>query len=300
LSEQAMTADDLLTATSLDPAAGRRFIDLLVSLGLITRDRGGLKLSRFSNSWLNRNSATNQRHTVAFEQLLLEKWDSLGTVLKQGQGSLIAELEPEEYRQRLQLYQGAMGEAAVVRAEELWSSFPIAAEQGAVIDLGAGDSTYLRAFLSRHPHWQGIACDLPAVCALAANNPAPDGLRFSPCNLLDPHDLEMFVDAHRTTADLLLMSNFCHCYSPREINGLLRVTDELLGTEGKLLIHDFFRDINQSGALYDLHMLVNTLNGRTYAVSEMSALLADAGFMISDTMELQSGSRLLIAVRTGD
>src|SRR5512133_327158 len=176
LEDAELTIEGLLTATTLRAEEGRRFIDLLVNVGLLERYNEKLFLSRFSRSYLSRTSATGQRHVLEFEPILMDKWRQLGTVLEQGQGNLNVEQTPPEYAQRLQLYQQAMGEAAVVRSRELWDAVTQLPEQGTIIDIGAGDGTYLRSFLSFHPGWNAVACDLPDVCARLADQSLPENL----------------------------------------------------------------------------------------------------------------------------
>ncbi len=278
LEEGERTLEELLAATGLKPEEGRRFIELLVNVGLLEQYDGQLFLSRFSRSYLSRSSATSQRHVLEFEPTLMENWRKLGTVLHEGQGALISEQSPDEYRERLQLFQQAMTEAAQVRSRELWDAVTLLPERGTIIDIGAGDGTYLREFLARHPLWQGIACDLPDVCAQAATDAIPENLSFHPCNILDRQELAELVAGHRAQADLLLFSNICHCYGPAENEALLLQAGELLAEDGLLIVHDFYRDANSFGALYDLHMLVNTYNGRSYTTAETAAMLQSAGF----------------------
>jgi predicted metal-binding protein len=290
--------EHVLAATDLRPAEGRRFIDLLVSVGLLEQYDEKLYLSRFSRSYLSRSSATSQRHVLEFEPILMENWRQLGTVLEQGQGSLIREQAPEEYQARLQLYQQAMSEAARIRSRELWEAITQLPEQGTIIDIGAGDCTYLREFLVRHPLWQALACDLSDVCAGLAAGFLPENLRLHPCNILDGQELAALVDSYRAKADLLLFSNLCHCYGPDESRTLLMQAGEMLAKDGLLVIHDFYRDANSCGALYDLHMLVNTWNGRSYTTAEITAMLQSAGFGHTSTIELPSSSLALISSRT--
>lgn len=289
--------DELLQATSLQPEEGRRFVDLLVNCGLLEQYDGKLYLSRFSRSYLGRNSATSQRNVLEFEPILMENWRRIGTVLQEGQGTLIREQPPEVYRERLQIYQRAMGEAAVVRSGELWDAVSQLPEQGTIIDIGAGDGTYLREFLARHPGWNAVACDLPDVCDRLAAGFPPDNLTLYPCNILDPLELAGLVEGYYTKADLLLFSNICHCYGPAENRALLDQAGKMLTEAGLLVVHDFFRDANPSGALYDLHMLVNTWNGRSYSTTETTALLQSAGFKHTTVIELPSSSLALIATR---
>lgn len=289
--------DELLAATSLQPGEGRRFIELLVGVGLLERYDNRLYLSRFSRSYLSRTSADSQRHVLEFEPLLMENWSQLGTVLREGQGALIREQAPNECRKRLQLYQQAMGEAAVVRSGELWDAIIQLPEQGIIIDIGAGDGTYLRSFLASHPGWQGVACDLPDVCNVLAAQSLPANMTLYPCNILERQELAGLVERYRARADLLLFSNLCHCYGPDENAALLGQAGELLAQDGLLIVHDFFRDANSFGALYGLHMLVNTWNGRTYSTAETAALLQDAGFGHTAVIELPSSSLALVASR---
>src|SRR6185369_9362867 len=110
----AATNDELLATTSMQREEGRRFIALLVSAGLLEQYDGQFLLSRFSRTYLAKSSPASQRHVLEFEPLLMDNWRRLGTVLQEGQGALIREQSPEEYRERLQLYQQAMSEAAQI------------------------------------------------------------------------------------------------------------------------------------------------------------------------------------------
>lgn len=290
-----LPADELLLAAALQAEAGRRFIELLVTAGVLVADDGLLSLSPFSSRYLKRSSATCQRNVLAFEPILMANWQRLGDILQQGQGALMREQSPDDYRKRLDLYQRAMGEAALVRSGELWDALNQPAEQGTILDIGAGDGTYLREFLNRHPGWQAVACDLPDVCDSMADQGIPENMRLYPCNILDQQEMTGLVGTYRGRVDLLLVSNLCHCYGPEETTALLGQVAGLLKEHGQLIVHDFFRDANPVGALYDLHMLVNTYNGLSYTTSEMVAMLQQAGFVVSSIVELPSRSLGIIA-----
>lgn len=298
LDDSELTIDELLTATALRPDEGRRFIETLVNVGLLEEYDGRLFLSRFSRTFLSRTSPASQRRVLEFEPTLMDNWGRLGEVLRDGQGTQVREQPQEEYHPRLELFQGAMSEAAVVRSRELWDALKCLPERGTIIDIGAGTGTYLREFLTRHPEWRGIACDLPDVCARAANAALPHNLTLYPVNILERQELAALVAGQRGTVDLLLFSNLCHCYSPDENRTLLEQAGEMMTGDGLLVVHDFYRDANSFGALYDLHMLVNTYNGRSYTTAETAALLANAGFPHHSLIELPSSSSALVATRT--
>ena len=293
----ACTSAELVDTVGLRAEEGARFVAVLIATGLLEEYDGRLFLSRFSRTFLTRTSTTEQRSVLAFEPLLMENWERLGEVLRNGQGALVTEQSPEEYQRRLSLFQAAMGEAATVRSRELWDSITNLAAEGTIIDIGAGDGSYLLEFLARHPGWRAVACDLPDVCAAAATDDATT-VTWHPCNILDSTALTALLDHHRGTTDLLLLSNLVHCYSPEENRAILRQAVDLLSPDGLLLVHDFYRDTSAFGALYDLHMLVNTWNGRSYATSEIVEMLHEAGLPHCTTQELPSGSLALVASRT--
>lgn len=294
----ACTPKELLACCGLRPEEGRRFIQSLVNMGFLEQYDGQLYLTRFAATYLAGTSPLNQRSVLEFEELLMENWGRLGTVLAEGQGALISEQPREEYQRRLTLFQRAMAEAARVRSRELWEALPGLAESGLIVDIGAGDGSYLRAFLERHPGWQAIACDLPDVCAAAQSGPAPENLHWHPINILEPAELENLVAAHRASAAVVLLSNLIHCYSTVENRAVLAQLQELPSTDGLLIVHDFFSDANGFGALYDLHMLVNTYNGRCYTLEETAGLLRQAGFPQQTLLELPSRSHAVVASRS--
>lgn len=298
LDEADCSVAELLAGVALKPGEGRRFVETLVNVGLLEEYDERLFLSRFSRAFLSRTSPTSQRKVLEFEPTLMGNWGRLGEVMQEGQGAQVCEQSDTDYRERLQLFQQAMSDAAQVRSRELWDVLTGLPEQGTIIDVGAGEGVYLREFLARHPGWRGIACDLPDVCAQAASGPLPHNLSFHPCNILDRQELAALVAGCRASVDLLLFSNICHCYSPVENRALLEQAGEMLTGDGLLVVHDFYRDATSYGALYDLHMLVNTYNGRSYTIAETAAFLAKAGFPHHSLIELPSSSSVVVATRT--
>ncbi|NJD92367.1 MAG: O-methyltransferase family 2 [Geobacter sp.] len=295
LEDGELTAAELLAAARLQSDAGGRFIGHLVGTGLLHEHDGRLALSAFSKAYLSRSSSRCQRHVIAFEPLLMENWSNLGTVLRNGQGTLLRPRSAEECAGRLELFQQAMSETARVRAAELWDNFPALPDRGRIIDIGAGDAVYLREFLARNPGWQGVACDLPDVCHRLSATELPENMALWPCNILDEQQLAGFVEDHPATADILLLSNVCHCFGFEENGLLLGRAARLLTDTGNIIIHDFFRDTGSLGAMYDLHMLVNTYNGRSYTIAETAAMLQAAGCYQQTQFDLPSGSHAIVA-----
>lgn len=291
------TIDHLSGATGMKEEEGKRFVYLLVNIGFLERYGDRIYLSLFARKFLLKESELSQRSVLEFEKVLIGKWDSLGAVLRQGQGDLVTDLLPEEYANRLGLFQNAMGEAARIRAKELWDAIAFLPETGLIIDVGAGDGTYLKEFLKRYSHWRAVACDLPDVFASYGSEILEARMSNHACNILDTKQRGELVSRHKGTASVLLLSNFIHCYSERENVAIISQLGDLLKEDGLLVIHDFFRDGNGFGALYDIHMMVNTYNGRTFTFAETERMLQEAGFNHNSVVELPSYSHGIVARR---
>ncbi len=294
--QEGCSIDHLLDATGFKAEEGRRFVVLLVNAGILEECGDRLCLSRFARTYLRKEGELSQRGVLEFEKLLVDKWRSLRTILREGQGTLIVDQPPGEYRRRLRLFQKAMGEAALVRANELWDAIAELPDTGLIVDVGAGDCSYLTEFLRRHSRWHAVACDLPDVFAVAGEV-AKARMDIHACNIIDARERNELVSRYRGSASLLLMSNFIHCYSEPENVAIIGQLGDLLKEDGALVIHDFFRDGNGFGALYDIHMMINTYSGRTFTFDESERILREAGFTRSSTVELPSFSHGIVARR---
>ena len=93
--------------------------------------------------------------------------------------------------------------------------------------------------------------------------------------------------------DLVLLSNLMHCQGWEETTVLLGQAAALTKPQGQVLVHDFFSDDSPFGALYDLHMLLNTYNGRTYSGGELEKMARSQGLMMASRRQLPSGSALV-------
>ncbi len=284
-----------------EPVYGDRFLRCLCGLGLLKRHGSWYSLSRFAAIYLYSASVQYQGKTLAFEQKLQQSWQRLPATLASGKRINTNNKNPLELRQAFVTYLGAMDEAARIRAIELWGAIQVPAATGTILDIGAGAGTFLLHFLSKHPGWRAIFCDLPEVVANAELHQQLAGMPTSrldwcACNLLDdgPSAFDAIGDQ---SCDLVLLSNIIHCQGTAETEMLLRKAVAKTAEQGLLIIHDFFSDTGWRGALYDIHMMIHTYNGKTYSLQEIIELAAHSGFCHSVSEQLPSGSTALILSR---
>ncbi|MGD9946869.1 MAG: methyltransferase [Desulfobulbus sp.] len=300
--EQGETSERICAHIGWDNAYGKRFLNCLWRVGLLERGDGDLfHASRFSRTFLCRTSPAFQGRTLQFEQQLHQSWQFLDATLRAGQRIFAAgDKSAEELQKAFALYLGAMDEAATIRAEELWQELGPLPTKGRILDMGAGSGAYLAVFLDYYPKWQAIFSDLPQVVDCSSHHRLdPFFSRISWCraNLLSEESSE-FETIESGSCDLVLLSNLIHCQGGEETARILQRAAEKTAPEGRLLIHDFFSDRGWRGALYDLHMMLNTYNGRTYELQECVDMVAGSGFSCHTTHALASGSTLLAFSRS--
>ena len=100
------------------------------------------------------------------------------------------------------------------------------------------------------------------------------------------------------SCDLVLLSNVLHCQGTEESLLVLRKAASKTSAEGLLIIHDFFADTDWRGALYDLHMMLNTYNGKTHRRDDIIEAAGRCGLGSHRTRQLPSGSTLLVFARS--
>lgn len=287
-------AGEICAKTGMDESYGTRFLEVLAQLGFLERHGNDYGLGTFARRFLTKGAHFYQGESLEFEKTLTRSWNHLSQTLVQGKRVFNAgEKSPDEYQSSLDLYLHAMDNAARIRAGELWRMIQPSRDGGLILDAGAGSGAFLKDFLNRNPSWNGVFCDLPDVVALARNNPELSGLihriDFRAVNLLDEADGQIHHQA-----DILLCSNLVHCQGVEETRVLLSRLAPHVSPSGCLIVHDFFTDQGPEGAMYDLHMMLNTYNGRTYSMDHVRDMMTSMGFIRQRVLELDSSSMALV------
>ncbi|WP_319587582.1 methyltransferase [uncultured Desulfobulbus sp.] len=301
LASQGGFAEEICAAIGWDLEYGRRFLDCLCQLGFLGKEENRYGLSPEAKPYLERHSPHSLRRTLDFEQQLRLSWSQLDATLKTG-GRIFAagDKSPEELHQARIRYLGAMDEAAGVRAAEVWQCCPGLPPSGIMLDLGAGSGAFIAEFLRRNPEWSAIFCDLPEIIASEELHrrltPWRERVTWCGCNLLDKEssDLDRIPDRD---CDLVLLSNVLHCQGTEESLLILRKAVSKTSAQGLLIVHDFFADTDWRGALYDLHMMLNTYNGKTHRQDDIIDAASRCGLGSHRTRQLPSGSTLLAFAR---
>ncbi len=169
-----------------------------------------------------------------------------------------------------------------------------------VLDVGGGAGAWCRAFRQQWPGVRSVLFDLPETLA-AARRLYPDDASWEGIEALAGNILAPCIRGAQF--DLIILSNVIHAYGDREAQVILKYCAGCLAPGGMILIHDYLADLHDvdpvKGTLYDLHMLINTYNGRIYRLAELMALLEDAGLHQVRLKHLRTDTSILLASPDG-
>lgn len=300
---------ELARRCAADPAALRRLVEALSALGLVSVHDGRAACTAVAAKHLVPGAPRYLGHSLAYRQRLARTWPRLAAAVRTG-GSPLTPPEDEDdasYRERVRAYLTAMDDVAQHKAPLLAERLDLEmVENRAVLDLGGGAGALCAELLSRHPGWRGVVVDMPEVAAEARRlwaervaagdaaareltSPAAGAprLEFAGLDLLQPR---LPAPPGGGGWGLILASNIAHAYAAADTAAILQRAARALAPDGVLVVHDFWTDGPGRGpakaALFDLHMLIHTYQGRTYPWTWVRDQLGGAGLQVAGPVPL--------------
>jgi 5-hydroxybenzimidazole methyltransferase len=304
LGDESAAAEELANRAGYEADGLNRFMAALVALGLIVEHEGKFANGPLAAHYLRPGNEAYTGDFLLYRRYLTSHWQRLRDRIRQGVRANDRPLDetPEVFRERTLAYVRAMDLQARIKAAEgvdlldkVLSRPPVR-----VLDVGGGAGAWCRALLSRWPEVRPVLFDLPETLAAArqlyANELDWQGIEVISGNILTPH-------IQGASFDLILLSNILHAYGPSEAGAILHYCASCLAPSGLVLIHDYLADLHDvdpvKGTLYDLHMLINTFNGRIYRLEELLAMLREAGLKHVRLRHLHTDTSLLLANQAG-
>jgi len=305
LGDKAATVSELVEQCHYDADALGRLLQTLAAMGLLVQHAGRFANSPLAAKYLVPGIASYMGDFLLYRRYLISHWQRLGARVSLGPRANARQEEesPKAYRERTLAYVRAMDLQARLKASEAvpllssaWTTPP-----QRLLDVGGGAGAWCRAFLRQWPQSQAILFDLPEVLSAAFQlYPDPrhwEGIMPLAGNILSP----CFQEA---AFDVILLSNILHAYGAREAQNIVDLCAGCLRPHGSLIIHDYLVDAHPvdpvKGVLYDLHMLINTYNGRIYSLAEMTTMLQQAGLRHIRCQHLRTDTSILLATADGN
>ncbi len=289
--------ESLVEATGVAPNRLRTLLVALTSVGLVVRDGDGYRNAPASERYLVRGAPAYfgdyyrfQIDRQIYPALLHLDAGIAGDTAHLAFDSLAGlTSDPEEASAftRAQ-HAGSMGPALMLaRALDL-------GDARVLLDVGGGSGAFSIALCQRHPQLRATVLDYPNVLAVAERFVREAGLQDRIAYLGGDAVGTPWPD----TQDVVLMSYLVSAVAEPSIPLLLRKAWDALRPGGRLLIHDFMLDDDETGpplaALWFLQYLSGRVDGICFSAATLAAQLARQGFdAISDQVAVPEITKLV-------
>jgi O-methyltransferase/methyltransferase family protein len=282
-------SDALAQATQAHPAALRRLLRALVSLGVFEEDAQG----RFGLTPMGTHLRSDVPGSLRAPVLFLageEGWRSWGALLHSVQTG-----EPAfdhvygmggfdyyaEHPEGAKILDEAMAGFTALVADAVLGAYDFSGTR-TLVDVGGGNGALLAAILKAHPTMRGILFDLPHVVSGAPQVLGDAGV-VARCQVVGGSFFESVPEG----GDAYLLKWIIHDWDDERSVAILTACRRAMKGNGKLLVvdqvlpHRAEPSESTDAFMFDLEMLVVTSGGRERSEDEFRTLLAAAGFRLN-------------------
>jgi hypothetical protein len=280
------SAPELMERFGWHPRATGPFLDALVSMGLLRRDRAGLySNSRQAGLFLVRGRPSYIGGLMELSsKRLYDLWSGLGDLLRTGRPEAEEERGESEFFSSLYRDPTALreflvgmtgissGEATLIAARFPWGRYRT------FVDVGAAQGALPVRLALTHSHLTGASYDLPAVGPIfdeyVASFGLTDRLHFIPGDM---------NDGPLPRADVICFGHLLHGYGEPKRRELIAKAFVAVPSGGALLVYDAMIDPdrrrNVVGLLSSLNIMLETREGFEATTDQYVGWLREAGFV---------------------
>jgi SAM-dependent methyltransferase len=293
----AKTLDDVCAETRTSERGMRALLNALVGLELLAKDREDrYALTAESATFLV--SGKESFHGAFFlltSEPMLPAWRQLYEIVRTGRPAQQINLEGDgvPFFSRFVEDIFSIHYPAARRVAEVLGVSNVTAPTS-VLDLAAGSGVWSIALAQQSPHVRVTAVDWPGVIPITRKVTARLGVaerfRFVAGDVLEAS----FGSGH----SIATAGHILHSEGEARSRRLLKKAFDALAPGGTLAIAEILVDANRTSPLpaliFALNMLVNSDQGDTFSLGEISAWLHDAGFTNVRTVEAPGLAPLII------
>jgi cyclopropane fatty-acyl-phospholipid synthase-like methyltransferase len=164
-----------------------------------------------------------------------------------------------------------------------------------LLDLGAGPATYAITFAQANPGLKATVFDLPMPMEIARENIETNGLT----DRVDTLAGNFLQNDIGTGYDFIWVSQILHSHDEGQCKLIIAKSVAALNPGGQLAIQDFY--LNADGAsptgaaMFGVHMLAVTPQGRAYTHGEVAEWMQEAGLTPPQFIESGMDASILVA-----
>ncbi len=301
LAAGARRAGELAAKTGSDPAALRRVLRLLTSVGLFTEaDDGAFALTPLGDALRSDLPGSARAMVLLFAGIgIQDSWKELEFCVTTGQpafrkhspdGDAFSNFDAEQAK----IFDAAMATFAPQTAAAMAAAYEFS-QFGTLMDVGGGNGAILVGLLGANPGLRGIVFDRPQATEGARARLAEAGLAAR-CKVVAGD----FFASVPEGADAYLLKHVIHDWDDEKAVAILRNCRRAMGAKSRLLIAEgvYPSHVDQSlasrgAAANDVNMLVVT-GGRQRSEAEFRSLYDGAGLTLTKIVPTLSPAVSLI------
>jgi SAM-dependent methyltransferase len=275
--QQPVKAEQVADRLNLNPEATKRLLNALTSLEIVVKENGQYHLPPAARSYLTTGGEHSMKQWIQLSSDLIPVWAQLSTFIKSGIliKSIMDMLGSDPHNMRN--FTDAMHDKALKATWLIAREIPIG-DAHSMLDVGGGPGTYALEWCKLHSHLQATVFDIAPVLEVTKNYIEAYGLQ----GRVDtkPGDFHK-DDLGDSQYDLVLMANILHMYDADMSKFLVAKAVKAVKPGGRIVIHGFCTDEDQTGPLEDTLFSLNigmlTEGGRAHPVQEKIDWLKSAG-----------------------
>ncbi len=256
-----LSAQEIARAKGFDPRRVERFMAALGQIGVVQSLKGGYRIAPGLERYFQKDSPFYIGPYLQHAEALKSSWDSIAQALK----------GPPEKRRT----PGFLPNLARALFPFNWSlACQLAGELGrrnSVLDVASGSCVWSAPFVLQGA--RGTAIDLPEVIEKAAR-PTLERLGILERYKLIPSN--MFEADWGCGHDAVIIAHVMHSHPPPQVKDLFKMARDAVSKDGVVVAVEFALDVGAFPKLFDINMLVNTKEGKTYSTHELVELAEGA------------------------
>lgn len=268
--------EEIARAVDILPTNAERLVVLLCAAGLVEREGGRLRNAADVQRFLVEGEPGYMGPWITFTKPQWNEWGRLAGHLRAKQlntmGSIASFTVADARRYHQATYSIGMGAGRrFVRQVDL-------AGRRRIMDIGGGSGAYCIQAAKAHAHIRGVVLDLPAVCEVAreflAENGVADRIEAKPCNFV--------TDPFPTDCDVAIMASNLPMYSRQVIAAVIRKAHEALLKGGEMHLIGETTNDERTGpwgpAYWGLGQAISESEGLAHSESDVVGYFRAAGF----------------------
>lgn len=282
------TAEEVSRETKSKPLLMSKFLNVLVSLKLLSRDGDKYRGTQLAETFLAKESPYYQGNLVALELKAYELWAKLDHALKGEMEAKPAQAPKDAFDRRYIL---AMAEANtrgplwnVVKAVSSLTEFKTAKR---LLDLGGGHGLHAIGLAQENPQLEATVFDLPPVVQVTKEFIA----QYEMGDRVKTLGGDYTKDEIGSGYDMVFVSHTL--YGKREmVCPLLKKVHRALNEGGTLILSHWIRGedggMPEPVALWELWLTLLGYEPHIYTKDEAKAWLEEAGFSLQEVIDIST------------